>query len=90
MIKILNVFQKVISILQILIGTAILSITVLSMTAICTNGEVGSGGFYYMISRSLGPETGAMFGVLYFLTNAIMVAFSIVGVCQETNFIFQV
>ncbi len=76
--------------MQILIGTVILSITVLSMTAICTNGEVGSGGFYFMISRSLGPETGAMFGVLYFLTNAIMVAFSIVGVCQEANFILQV
>jgi amino acid transporter len=60
------------------------------MTAICTNGEIGSGGFYFMISRSLGPETGAMFGILYFLTNAIMVAFSIIGVCEEIKFIFQV
>jgi amino acid transporter len=60
------------------------------MTAICTNGEVGSGGFYFMISRSLGPETGATFGVLYFLTNAIMVAFSIIGVCEEISLIFQV
>jgi solute carrier family 12 sodium/potassium/chloride transporter 2 len=90
MIKIINIFQKVISILQVLIQTVVLSITVLSMTAICTNGEIGSGGFYFMISRSLGPETGAMFGVLYFLTNAIMVAFSIIGVCEEINLIFKV
>jgi len=60
------------------------------MTAICTNGQIGSGGFYYMISRSLGPETGAMFGVLYFLTNAVMVAFSTVGVTQEVQYIMQV
>jgi solute carrier family 12 sodium/potassium/chloride transporter 2 len=60
------------------------------MTAICTNGEIGSGGFYFMISRSLGPETGAMFGILYFLTNAIMVSFSIVGICEEINYILQV
>ncbi len=73
-----------------MIGTVIISITVLSMTAICSNGEIGSGGFYFMISRSLGPETGAMFGILYFLTNAIMVSFSIVGICEEINYILQV
>ena len=64
--------------------------TVLSMTAISSNGKVGSGGFYFMISRSLGPETGTMFGVLYFLTNSIMVAFNIVGTCQEVQYILQV
>ncbi len=72
------------------IGTVIPCVTVLSLTAICTNGEIGSGGFYFMISRSLGPETGAMFGVIYFLTNAITVAFSIVGVNQEISHILKV
>jgi solute carrier family 12 sodium/potassium/chloride transporter 2 len=60
------------------------------MTAICTNAEIGSGGFYFVISRSLGPEIGAMFGILYFLTSTITVSFSIVGICEEINYILQV
>ena len=38
----------------ILLATAVTIITSLSMSAICTNGEVKGGGTYYMISRSLG------------------------------------
>ena len=75
---------------EVLIGAIILTLTVLSMSAICTNGDVGNGGFYFLISRSLGPEIGAMFGIVYFLTNAIMVAFSIIGVCLEVQYILQV
>ena len=88
LIKILS--SSVLAVAQIIIGLIILSITCLSMTAICTNGQVGSGGFYFMISRSLGPETGTMFGIIYFITNAIMVAFNIVGTCEGVVMIFDV
>ena len=42
----------------ILLSCFVTIITTLSMSAICTNGEVKGGGAYYLISRSLGPEFG--------------------------------
>ena len=42
----------------ILLSAMVTVITTLSMSAICTNGEVKGGGAYYLISRSLGPEFG--------------------------------
>lgn len=46
-------------------GTTFL--TILSMSAIATNGKVRTGGVYYLISRSLGPSTGGAIGLLYYL-----------------------
>ena len=42
----------------VLLSTCVTILTTLSMSAICTNGEVKGGGAYYLISRSLGPEFG--------------------------------
>ncbi len=38
----------------VILATVVTTITSISMSAICTNGEVRGGGTYYMISRCLG------------------------------------
>ena len=41
------------------------------LSAICTNGEVKSGGAYFLISRSLGPQFGGAYRILFSTANAI-------------------
>lgn len=48
----------------VIISTVVTVLTSLSMSAICTNGEVKGGGTYYLISRSLGPEFGGAIGLI--------------------------
>jgi amino acid transporter len=53
--------------------------TTLSMSSMLTNIRIGGGGAYAIITRSLGLEAGAAIGIPFFLSQAISVAFYIVG-----------
>ncbi|GAB5494019.1 MAG: Na-K-Cl cotransporter [Phototrophicaceae bacterium] len=63
----------------VLIGNMISLLTGLSLSAIATNMTVRAGGNYYIISRSLGLEIGGAIGIPLFLSQAISVAFYIIG-----------
>eukprot|EP00040_Diaphanoeca_grandis_P027474 m.156509 g.156509 ORF g.156509 m.156509 type:complete len:941 (-) comp30999_c0_seq1:52-2874(-) len=63
--------------------------TVLSLSAIVSNGDMSGGGAYFMISRSLGPELGGAIGILFYLAYAIGVAFYIIGFSTEIQSSFS-
>lgn len=73
------------SLLIIGISATVCVITTLSLSAICTNGEVKGGGIYYIISRSLGPEFGASVGIVFAFANAVAASMNTIGFCDSLN-----
>jgi len=67
------------------ISAVICIITTLSLSALCTNGDVRSGGIYYIVSRSLGPEFGASLGVIFAFANAVAASMNTIGFCDSLN-----
>lgn len=72
------------------ISTAITFLTGLSISALATNMRVGGGGAYYIISRSLGLETGAAIGLPLFLAQALGISFYIAGFAESLNAVFPI
>jgi len=52
------------------------------MTCVCMLHVVISGGAYYLISRSLGPEFGGSIGLIFAFANAVAVAMYVVGFAE--------
>ena len=71
------------ALLIVAIANAISFLTGLSLSAIATSMNVRAGGKYYLISRTLGREIGGAIGVPLYLSQAISVAFYIIGFTES-------
>ncbi|WP_199250520.1 amino acid permease [[Phormidium] sp. ETS-05] len=61
------------------LSTSITFLTSLSISAIATDRVVRVGGAYYMISRSLGIETGGAIGIPLYFAQALSIPFYVIG-----------
>jgi len=62
--------------------------TSLAMASMTTNVKIGDGGFYSLISRSLGLEVGGAIGISLYISQALSVALYIVGFTEVWMSIF--
>ncbi len=72
----------------IVIANSISILTALSMSSIVTNIRIGTGGAYSIITKSLGVEVGGSIGIPLYLSQAISVAFYIVGFSECWGMLF--
>ena len=70
------------------ICTSITALTALSMSSIATDRRVRAGGAYYMISRSLGVETGVPSGIPVYFALAFSVALYTIGFAESVVRVF--
>jgi len=72
----------VLTIVIVLLASVITFITGLSASAIATNIQVGVGGEYFLISRSLGMETGGAIGIPLYFCRTLSVTFYCFGLAE--------
>jgi len=70
------------TLLIVIMCTSITLCTALSMASIATDRRVRAGGAYYMISRSLGIETGGAVGIPLYFALALSMALYVIGFAE--------
>jgi amino acid transporter len=76
------------TLLIVTLSVAITFLTALSIAAIATDQRVRIGGAYYMISRSLGIESGGAIGIPLYIAQALSVALYTVGFAESVVGVF--
>jgi solute carrier family 12 (potassium/chloride transporter), member 4/6 len=62
--------------------------TALSVSAVATNMQVGPGGAYYIVSRSLGVEIGVAIGFPLFLAQAFSITLYAYGLAESLQYVW--
>ncbi|MCB1150789.1 Na-K-Cl cotransporter [bacterium] len=62
--------------------------TTLSFSSVATNGRVGAGGAYYIVSRSLGLEIGGSIGLPLFLSQTFSVTLYAYGLAESLRIVW--
>jgi amino acid transporter len=70
------------TIVIIVVSSVITLITGLSASAIATNIKVGVGGVYYLVSRSLGLETGGAIGIAFYISRTLSITLYCFGLAE--------
>lgn len=70
------------------LSTSITFLTAMSIAAIATDQKVRTGGAYYMISRSLGIESGGAIGIPLYFAQALSIALYTVGFAESVASVF--
>ncbi|MBF0468359.1 MAG: amino acid permease [Desulfamplus sp.] len=69
--------------LVILVAAKAISVTTaLSLSSISTNMRVKGGGAYYLISRSLGVESGGVIAIFFYVAQAVAVTMYVIGFAE--------
>jgi len=76
------------TLLIVTLATSITFLTALSIASIATDQNVKTGGAYYMISRSLGIESGGAIGISLYFAQAFSVALYTVGFAESVVRVF--
>ena len=76
------------TLLIVVMCTGVTFLTALSMASIATDRRVGKGGAYFMISRSLGPETGGAVGIPLYFALALSMALYVIGFAEILGDLF--
>ncbi len=76
------------TLLIVTLSTLITFLTALSIASIATDQRVRTGGAYYMISRSLGIETGGAVGIPLYIAQALSVALYTIGFAESFARVF--
>lgn len=75
-------------IIVIIMANSITLITTLSFSSVATNIKVGTGGAYYIISRSLGIEIGGAIGLPLFLSQTFSVTLYAYGLAESMRIVW--